>query len=233
MTGRLLNIRTMHLLERLAEGFHQARVPVLVTGHAALNLTVYDQPEARPSGTLDLMVRTRHTAAAMCVLDDFGHATTRPAGSALPKDCGHIEYACGEVSPVTVALHVRPFATPRYSRYMPDNAFWDHAVPAGCGDALIPSSEDMLIHLAVQAAIDGRRRNALRRTIRSWVRGRSIDWDVFVARAVAWRLALPVREGIGVRFERAGRDVLPAEVATSLARARVGWRDRLALRRAH
>ena len=93
--------------------------------------------------------------------------------------------------------HLRPL---RYSRFLPDDALWTHAqsVPIGNATVLIPSNEEMLIHLTAHSAIHGNNRSMWLQDIKRWVdsRRREIDWNHVVAAADRWRLTLPVLSGI-------------------------------------
>ncbi len=104
---------------------------------------------------------------------------------------------------------------------------------AGRATVLVPSADDMLVHLAAHAAIHGSGRATWLRDIKLWADARQaeIDWGRFLATVEAWRLALPVREAFR-RTQRELGPVCPPGVRQRLSELHVNWRDRLALRQA-
>jgi len=230
----LRSLRMMHLLERIAARFNKAGVPLMALKGAALNLTLYDRPDARPMADLDLMIRPEDVDQAFALLEELGGLR----GEALvredffPRFHYEVEYTLGTIYPVKIDLHIRPFRSLRYAQSVPTNALWARAetVSMGRANVLIPSTEDMLLHLTVHAAIHGCARRMWLEDIRLWIEARKerIDWDEFLATVEQWRLALPVRQGL-VRIEHDYGLVCPGEVTQSLLQKRVGWRDRLAL----
>jgi hypothetical protein len=130
---------------------------------------------------------------------------------------------------------VRPFRPLRYARLVPAEALWERAEPVRIGQAtiLVPSAEDMLVHLAAHSAIHGNTRPMWLQDIKRWAdahRG-NVDWSRFLAQVEAWGLVLPVRAAIE-HAQHAFGPVCPPEVLRRLSRGRVSWRDRLALRQA-
>lgn len=64
--------------------------------------------------------------------------------------------------------------------------------PPGGPDALTPTVEDALLHVALHAAVSGGHRLVWLVDVRQVVAAAPIDWDVVVTRARAWRIGLPV-----------------------------------------
>jgi hypothetical protein len=229
------NIRMMHLLERIAAEFNKADVPLLLLKGAALNLTLYDRPDERPMGDLDLLIKPEHIDEAFALLESLGCLRGEPLvrEDFFPQFYYEAEYSAGRIVPVKIDLHVRPFRPLRYSRLVPADAFWQRAEPVRMGRAtvLIPSVEDMLIHLAAHSAIHGNARATWLRDLKRWADAYRtvIDWDRFLTTVHAWRLALPVREAIE-RTERDLGPVCPPEIRHRVSRLPVNWRDRPALR---
>jgi len=153
------NVRMMHLLERIATRFNEAKVPLMALKGAALNLTLYEQPDQRPMGDLDLMVRHEDIESACALLEAMGGLRGEPLvrDDFFPRFHYELEYTLGDIYPVKIDLHVRPFRPLRYARTVPDHALWQGAESVSVGKAtvLIPSTEDMLIHLCVHAAVHG------------------------------------------------------------------------------
>lgn len=231
------NIHMMHLLKRIAARFNDAQVPLLVLKGAALNLTLYDRPDARPMGDLDLLVKPGHVDRAFGLLEMLGCLRGEPLvrEDFFPRFYYESDYTAGSIFKVKIDLHVRPFRPLRYSQLVPADALWERAepVPVGRATVLIPSADDMLMHLATHSAIHGNSRAMWLRDIKLWADARQelIDWDRFLATVKAWRLVLPVRQAMQ-RTERDFGRVCPPAVRQALSRMRANWRDRLALHQA-
>ena len=230
----LRNIRMMHQLERIAHAFNEAGVPLMALKGAALNLALYERSDERPMTDLDLLVRHQDIAraeaameAANCLRSDIGFRE-----DFFPKYYYEIEYTAGTVDPVLIDLHVRPFRILRYSRFVPDEAMWADAEPVSIGSAtvLIPYAEDMLIHLAGHSAIHCNCRPLWLQDIKRWVetRRKVINWQRFLEKVRAWRLALPVRSALDAVQRDLGA-FCPPHVRRELAAMPVNWRDQLAL----
>jgi hypothetical protein len=228
------NLRMMHLLERIAGKFNELEIPLMVLKGAALNLTVYDGPEQRPMADLDLMVRVEDLEGACAALEGLGglRSPTQFRDDFFPRFHYELEYNVGTVYPVKIDLHVRPFRPLRYSQLVPSTALWDRAdtVRIGLATVLIPSVEDMLIHLTAHAAIHGPLRPMWLADIRLWivVHQARLDWTRFLTTVEEWRLALPVRKALN-DAEREFGPLCPPPVSDRLEEMRVNWRDRLAL----
>ncbi|MHC4217797.1 MAG: nucleotidyltransferase family protein [Planctomycetota bacterium] len=230
----LRNIRMMHLLDRIACAFNEADVPLMALKGAALNLALYEGPDERPMTDLDLLVRPADVRIAQAAIEQAGCLRSDIVfrEDFFPKYYYEIEYTAGTVDPVLIDLHVRPFRVLRYSRLVPDEALWEdaEAVNTGSATVLIPSADDMLIHLAGHSAIHANCRKLWLRDIARWVevRGDEIDWDCFLAKVSDWHLARPVRSAMDAAEREVG-EILPPHVRTQLAAMPDNWRDRLAL----
>lgn len=231
------NVCMMHALERIAGAMNASNVPLLVLKGGALNLTVHDRPDERPMGDLDVMVRPEDLRAAIAALEGLGAVRGQPLvrQDFFPRFYHETEFKLGDVCPVRIDLHVRPFRPLRYAQRVPDDALWARACPVRIGGAtvLIPSAEDMLVHLAAHSAFHGNARRMWRADIHRWVDARrsDIDWDRFCETVEAWGLTWPVLDGIRHAQTDVG-PVCPPAVLDRLSRRRVGWRDRLALAQA-
>ncbi len=228
------NLRLMHLLERIARKFNELEIPLMVLKGAALNLTVYDGPEQRPMADLDLMVRVEDIEGACTALESLGglRSPTQFREDFFPRFHYELEYNVGTIYPVKIDLHVRPFRPLRYSQLIPPTAFWDRAeaVQIGLATVLIPSVEDMLIHLTAHAAIHGPLRPMWLADIKLWIDAHQtrLDWTQFLTTVEEWRLALPVRKALDCTQSEFGL-LCPPFVSERLAEMRVNWRDRVAL----
>lgn len=229
------NLRMMHLLEGIASRFNAAHVPLMVLKGAALNLTLYERPDQRAMGDLDLLVRTSDVGQACALFEELGGLRGEPLvrEDFFPRFHYELEYTLGGIYPVRVDLHVRPFRPLRYSRTVPEYALWRRAqsVTIGAAQILVPCAEDMLIHLCVHAAVHGCTQAKWTSEIGRWVDSyrTEIDWKRFVEQLQEWRLVVPAREALRVVGEGASRSAVPRQVVTLLNRGRVSWCDRLAL----
>jgi hypothetical protein len=226
----LRNICALRTLERVALAFNAAGVPLLALKGAALNLTLYRTPHARPMSDLDLLVRRADVPAAQTLLGSLGCAPGAPLvrPDFFPQFHYECEYLAGDAFVTRIDLHARPLRPLRYAVLAPPDALWTDARPVAVGAArvLVPGPEDMLIHLAAHAAVHGAVSDKWRRDLRAWRQrfGPEIDWPRFCEHVRAWSLAWPVRRGL----EMAGVE-LPMNVERTLRTAPVSWRERLAL----
>ncbi|MCK4659750.1 MAG: nucleotidyltransferase family protein [Phycisphaerae bacterium] len=234
---RTANVCLMRLLERIATRFNQANVPLMALKGAALNLTIYDQPDHRPMADLDLMVKPEDAETAVRLLEELGCRPGRPLmrEDFFPRFHYETELIAGHIYPMRIDLHVRPLRPLCYARRVDPEALWRGAevVQAGRAEVLIPSLEDMLIHLAAHSSVHANIRPLWLADIKIWAdawRDR-IDWDRFLEHVRSWGLVLPVRQAIA-RTEEAFGEVCPPEVRVRLLQEPVTWRDRLALRQA-
>jgi len=167
------NLCMMHLLERVAKQFNRAGIPLLVLKGAALNLTLCRDPNERPMGDLDVLVRPQHAEQACTLLEQLDAVRGEPLvrDDFFPRFYYEAEYTLGEIYPIKIDLHVRPFRPLRYAQLVPNEAFWQRAkrVPLGQTTVLVPCVEDMLIHLAVHAAIHGGSRTRWLEDIKRWI----------------------------------------------------------------
>jgi len=228
------NVRLMRLLERLARRFNEAGVPVMVLKGAALNLTLYDRPAARPMADLDLMIHSADLARARQAIELCGglRAVSHAREDFFPRFHYETEYTVGTIYPTKIDLHVRPFRPMRYAQTVPESAFWEGARPVRAGSATVlhPAATDMLLHLLVHSAVHGNNRYRWLQDVALWVQKYEgvIDWDDFMAKAVRWRLILPACAAM-VAVEQVFGPIFPQHAFRRFADARVGWADRLAL----
>lgn len=234
MLTALRNRCFMHLLERISLRFSEAGVPLMLLKGAALNLLVDGIRFRRPMSDLDLLVRPEDVVQARALLEELGclRGQELVREDFFPRFHYEVEYSARGVYPMKIDLHVRPFRPLRYSRLVPDEALWARAreVRVGRGVALVPCPEDMLVHLAVHAAVHGFASTKWLDDIRQWTTRfySQIDWDRFVATIESWRLTFPVRAALARAAQQEPLGV-PQKVLDALGSVRIGWRDRLAL----
>lgn len=228
------NIQMMHLLERIAAKFNREDISLMVLKGAALNLTLYQDPSERPMGDLDLLVKPQDLDKATAALEELGHLRSQilVREDFFPRFYYEIEYTAGKINPVTIDLHVRPLRPLRWSRFIPVDALWRRAQTVAIGTATIqiPSTTDMLLHLATHSAVHGNARQVWLQDLRDWTLAHQhqIDWQQFTQTAHDWRLGIPALRAIQAAEHELGH-FLPDVVAQRLSLERTTWRDRLAL----
>jgi len=228
------NLQLRQRLGWLLAGLAERGIEVLLLKGAALNLTLYERPDLRPSSDLDLLVRPGDAARACETLLAMG---CRLGDELLREDFFpryhyEREFFTDGPHPARIDLHVRPFRPLRLSRLIPDDALWQGAqqVRVGTATAFVPSDEHMLLHLAAHAAFHGCERLI-------WLydlihladaRASTLDWKLLVRRTREWALMLPVRTALHRAAELFG-PAMPDEVLNALGRYRACWQDRLSL----
>ena len=228
------NLRMRRRLAPIVRAFRDRGVDTLLLKGAALNLTLYDHPGLRAMGDADVMVRPEHVPQAQAVLAELrcrkGRDQVRE--DFFPKYYYEIEYTTEQPWPLRIDLHARLLRPLRYVRTVPDAAIWHDAQPTRLegSEVLIPSPENMLVHLASHAAGHGGRPLRWLYDIKRFIdlEQVSIDWDAVISRAHDWRLSLPVRVGLQ-RVEETFGPTIPSEAMEALHRARVSVADRLTL----
>ncbi|MBN1514403.1 MAG: nucleotidyltransferase family protein [Phycisphaerae bacterium] len=219
----------------IARAFADAGMPLLLLKGAALHLTLYCRPELRPMSDVDCMVPLERAEEACALLDRLGcrrgPGLVRP--DFFPTFHNELEYLTPHPDhPVRLDVHARPFRPLRYAQSVPPRAFWEDATSMKLYGAsvLVPGAADMLIHLAVHAAIHGADRLLWLYDIYRFAAENSdqLDWSLVMARARAWGLLHPLRVGLH-RTASVFGSFLPAEARAGLNRAHSGVLDRLAL----
>lgn len=237
VAGAARNVRLMHALADLAGRFERAGVPLMVLKGAVLQVRLYDRPDQRAMCDLDLMVRPTDLPRAVEIMRDAGYTRSQVLmrDDFFPRFYYEAEFTGGDIFPITIDLHVRPFRTLRYTRLVPDDALWANAAPLWLGpvSALAPDHTGMVLHMAVHWAIHGCGGLKWRTDLHAYVTryADAIDWRRLIADARAWRLALPLRKALAAAMGH-GAQLLPLHVWAQLDAAPVNWRDRLALAQA-
>ncbi len=223
-----------HELSKLLAAFNDAGVPVMLLKGAALTLCLYDEAGLRPMSDVDLLVRPADVARAATVLRQAGcrRGAELVRDDFFPRFYYETEWVTGSDRPVRLDFHARPLRPLRIAITMPDDALWLDARQVNvCGaPAWIPSPEAMFVHLAAHAAYHGCSRLIWLYDLRRFYErnGDAIDWSIVLELCQRWRLSTPVRYAIEQCQKRVG-DICPDDVARSLHRHRISWRDRLVL----
>lgn len=218
----------------VVRGLAEAGIPVLLLKGAALRPCIYHNPRLRPMSDIDFMIRPEDLDRALQVLERLGcrrgAALLRP--DFVPTYYHEIELLTHHAVPARIDLHVRPFRPLRYVQSVPADAFWANAqkVRFGGAEVLVPCPEEMVIHLAVHAAVHGAGRLIWLYDIHRYARRYRavLNWEAMVQRAAAWGLSLPLRFALKRTEEALGRFV-PAEARCGLTARGPGLLDRLTL----
>jgi hypothetical protein len=230
---RWRNVLMMRLLERFTLRCAARGVDVMALKGAVLLATGVRGAGERTMRDIDVLVRPADLPTAVEVLREMGGRPLEPwvTPDFCPRFYNELEYVVGDLEPVLIEPHVRPFRPLRLQCFVPDEAWWDEAVAMPVGRAVMrrPSDEHTLMHLLAHVAMHGGCGDRWRRDIVAWLdaTANTLDWDRLVRHARAWRLSPCVVRGV----ELAGMDErLPADAWFALRHAPRSWRDRLMLR---
>jgi hypothetical protein len=139
---------------RILEALLANHVPPLLLKGAALVETVYPDPAQREMLDLDILVPAERIAHATRALAPLGYrpiaATDEPgtASTQLVPDQHHGPALVGEEHLLAVELHHHITISGEGKRFDPDQ-MWEHARPSPRGDHLLPSPEDLLLHVSL------------------------------------------------------------------------------------
>jgi hypothetical protein len=190
-------------LRRMLDALLAADVPALLLKGAALVETVYPDPAQREMLDLDILVAPERLAAAGTALAPLGYrplpGLDRSDRSSMQLQVGehHGPALVGEDQLVAVELH-RHVAIPGEGGRFDIDEFWRRARAAPTGEHLLPSPEDLLLHVSLHFTrnrLGGsyRRRHtggALAQIcdIARVVEHEQLDWEALVAAARSYRL---------------------------------------------
>jgi hypothetical protein len=192
----------------------------LVVKGPVLNETLYERPDLRSYGDLDLLVQPSHFAAAANALIATGARLLDRNWSLLDQTKRgqlHFLLPFGTIAD----LHWDLINVERDRLSLPTEGLFDRSRSVtvnGIGVRTL-SPEDTLLHLAVHACLSGGDRLIWLKDIERSVAA-AIDWDEVVLRARSWRIQRPV----SLMLSRAVRSLgaaVPPEVTTSLSRSSV------------
>lgn len=232
------NVRMMHFLERVAHVFNDAGVPLMALKGAALNLALFQRPHERPMVDLDLLIQSQDLNRAVALLQELGchRSQILMREDFFPRFYYEVEFTAGTIAPVTIDLHVRPLRPIQFLRYFPDDALWQRAQTARIGNAtiLIPSTEDMLIHLTAHSTVHGHSKRRWLDDIRRWVEKyqTELKWQLLLETVAKWRLEGAVLNGIVRAQQSFDCSFCPSWVVDRLGRHKSSWLHRLAIRHA-
>jgi hypothetical protein len=189
--------------DRALTALADAGIPAMLLKGAALVETVYADPARREMLDIDLLVPDDRLAAANAALAPLGYRPV-PAGEGsgapgrpMRVERHHDAALVGEEELTAIELH-RHVAITGEGRGFAIDGFWERARTAPKTGHLLPSAEDLLLHVCFHFTRNrlggsARRRNtggalAQIADINSLVAGESIDWDLLAATARAYHL---------------------------------------------
>jgi hypothetical protein len=214
--------------------------PMLLKG-AALIRSVYTDPARREMLDLDLLVPADSIADAAVALGEIGYRTNIEDGVEAKPNVHHAAALVAQDGLLAVELH-HHITLASEGRAFDIDDFWRRARAVRGAAYVLPSHEDLLLHVCVhftrnRLAGDHRRRNtggalAQIADIAALLTGESIDWGALAMSSRSYRLesqvflALFVASELGVPVDRDGLALLrPASfdprLGTRLAELRV------------
>jgi hypothetical protein len=221
MTTAASNMNLQLQLDRVLAALAKEAIPVMLLKGAALIETVYPSVGLRPMEDVDLLVPRSLVQRAYDVVETLGYiapAARFKRNDSLQLSRSHHHYPLIEQSrSVVIELHHH------ISTAWPDfdiGGFWERAVP-GLGEVthLVPSPEDLMLHVAVHFTSDRveRRSGALGQVadMARIAKECPLDWDALARRSIEY--------GVGARLFLAllstsvlVSGVIPDEVVSTL-----------------
>ena len=131
-----------------------AEVPALLLKGAALVETVYPDPAQREMLDLDILVAPEQIARASLALAPLGYRPSEVADALgetsmqLEPTSPHAPALVGREQLVAVELH-HHLTIPGEGRRFQIDQIWDRARPSSRGPHLLPSPEDLLLHVSL------------------------------------------------------------------------------------
>jgi hypothetical protein len=143
-------------LRRVVDALLEADIPALLLKGAALVETVYPDPAQREMLDLDILVPASGLDAASAALTPLGyrpqpgndHDPGTSMAMRLPLDQHHGPALIGNEQLLAVELH-RHILIPGEGRQFEIDELWQRARPSAHGGHLLPSPDDLLLHVCL------------------------------------------------------------------------------------
>jgi hypothetical protein len=212
------------------QALDRAGLETLVLKGAALAFTVYDRPELRPFGDVDVLVESPAAPEARSILVAAGWRPLRPVtASSFP-----LRHSLGLTNEAGARVDLHWHALAECCEADADRGFWLRAERRRIGGwpTRVLSPPDQLLHVAVHGLRWSRPPShhwiadavmILRRA------GPTLDWDVLVEEARLRQLAYQMGDALDIVGRVAPADG-PARAAARLRAMPAGWRERLEYR---
>ena len=230
------NLGAAQTFATMAAKLNDAEIPFLLLKGAALNLSTYDRPELRPMTDIDILVRPADVSAVDQLLMSAGCRAGRPLvrRDFFPRYYYEREYELPGPPRCRLEIHAHLFRPLRYMQTVPTDGMWDDPIHAKLDgvDVLLPSNENMVVHLAAHSTIHGNTRLLWLYDIFRFVRTHAdrIDWRRVQEKATAWSLSLAVYRALSQTADLF--DDLELRNRVAGFSCNTTWRDRLALAQA-
>src|SRR5262249_18763955 len=146
-------------LRRVVDALLAADVPALLLKGAALVETVYPDPAQREMLDLDLLVPAERLDEASAALTPLGYGPSPAAGqdarergaSRLPRHAHHGRGLLGSKQLLAVELP-RHILIAGEGRQFDIDELWQRSRPSATGPHLLPSPEDLVLHVCLHFA---------------------------------------------------------------------------------
>lgn len=211
--------------DRVLAALAAAEVPAMLLKGAALVQTVYPDPAVREMLDIDILVPPDRLGAARGALAPLGFAPV-PAGPGSDRwqsAPAHDEALIGEAEVVAVELH-RHVAVAGEGHAFTLEGFWERARSAPASGHVIPSVEDLLLHVCFHFTRNRLGGSAHRRNtggalaqifdIGRIVEAETVDWDALARQARGYGLG--ARVFLGLFAAQAVGVPVPPEALASL-----------------
>lgn len=211
--ARVALVMHLHVLSDLAllgRSFDDAGIRYVTMKGPVLSDLVYDRPDRRIYGDLDLLIAPERLGVALDRLADLGVVPLCEPWEQLVQN-RRAQMSLRMPSGVNLDLHWSYFNNPDVRRAFPVDVagVLDRSRHAQLGStvASVQDDVDRLIHVAAHATFSGAFRLGWTEDVHRCVTAGAIDWDALIARCQTAGLGLPV----AVMLARA-RDLLGAPV---------------------
>ena len=217
-----------------------AQVPAMLLKGAALVETVYPDPGQREMLDLDVLVPSEKLSTATFALARLGYLSAAEDGGPGAGGLHHAPALIGDAELLAVELH-HHIAIRSETTALPIEDLWQRGRPARAGGYLLPSPEDLLLHVSLHFTrnrLGGHHQNrntagALAQVadMARIVDCEPVDWERLAASARCYRLdaavflALFAAHELGVPIpEPALASLRPAQFKPALGRRLVAFR---------
>jgi hypothetical protein len=203
-------------LEKMLRALTEANVKVIPLKGILLAQELYPDPGFRPMSDIDLLLKESDYPKAVATLLSLGYHSPIDLSRISMKDAVEYSYYIGDLflsGRIWVELHLRLIYCD--APEVEEESVWDRALPVEiCGiKTLMPSYEDLLLHLCINANQHNFRKLRYFVDINELVdqKKEAFDWDYFLKVATEKRLSTKIYYGLLF-----ARKLFDAQVPTSV-----------------